>query len=250
VTGGRGGAGSAGTVSAAASGNGGTVNVTGGAAGIGAGTGDNGSGGFVNITGGAADNTGSGAAGTAGIVSIRTPSGPSTTITQAATVVRFNNQGSGTGGGQVMDLFTGTAAPTHTASAGSLFLFDNATTGRLYVNESSGGSGTTWSQVQTSTSTVSRNFFQDTMASTVSPGSTITAASLTGGVIAVKPSSGFSFNIDAQIFLNGIHLMNGSGNEVTSGTGNGITVETGGPTFRTGDIITIIYHTNSTNNTA
>ena len=250
VSGGRGGNGASGTVDPAAAGTGGAVNIVGGVAGTGAGTGDNGSGGEVNITGGAADNTGSGAAGTAGIVSLRTPSGPSTTITQAATVVRFNNQGSGTGGGQVMDLFTGTAAPTHTASTGSLFLYDDATTGRAYVNESSGGSGTTWSRVQTASSTVSRNFFQDTLATTVSPGSTITAASLTGGVIAVKPSSGFSFNIDAQIFLNGIHLMNGSGNEVTSGAGNGVTIESGGPTFRTGDVITIIYHTNSTNNTA
>jgi hypothetical protein len=258
-----------GGVGGATSGNAGGVTVTGGTPVVGdggaisvsgsAGVGTNQAGGAVTVTGGASVGTGAagdvtltggsaGATGTQGFVHVRNASNAN--VTQATTVLRLSNQGSGTGGGEVMSVYTGTAAPTHSASTGSLALFDNASTGRLYVNESTGGSGTTWSQVQTASTTVTRNFFQDTFSTGVTAPGTITTGVLTGGVLPVKPSTGFSFNTDAMVFLNGILLMNGTGNEITSGTGNEINILTAGPSAVTGDVLTVVYHTNSTSNTA
>lgn len=95
-----------------------------------------------------------------------------------------------------------------------------------------------------------RNFFQDTFVNAVAPGNTINAADLTGGVLPVKPSTGFSFDLDAAVYLNGIFLVNGAGNEVASGAGNTINLEIGAPGALPGDVLTVVYHTNSTNNTA
>jgi hypothetical protein len=244
VTAGNGGAtsGAAGAVAVSGGtptdGNGGSVTITGTA-----GLGILRDGGSVTITSGAPTTTGA-----AGVVTIGNGSG--SLIGQSSVVLTLDNNGSGTGGGEVMSVYTGIAAPTHTATTGSLALFDNATIGRLYVNESSGGSGTTWAQVQTATTTVTRAFFQDTFSTGVAAPGTITGAVLTGGVILVKPSAAFTFNTDAMVFLNGILLMNGATNEVSSGAGNAISLNAAGPSAVTGDVLTIIYATNSTSATA
>ena len=160
----------------------------------------------------------------------------------------------GSGGSGNSDLFAGATAPTHTAVAGSLFLFNDgtnaATGGRVYVQvdaDGGGDDGSNWDQLATTATSVSRKFFQTTMTSSVAAGSSITSSDISG-TLPTKPAAGFSFDIDAEIYLNGILLMNGSGNEVTSGTGDEIALESGGPapTFRIGDVITVIYHTNST----
>jgi hypothetical protein len=127
----------------------------------------------------------------------------------------------------------------------------SGTDGAFEVATFAGDNTATYSDLVTAATTVTRNFFQDTITGTsVSPGGTLTGSNFTGGVIAVKPSAGFSFDTDAEIYLNGVLLMNGSSNEVSSAAGNTISIGTAGPTFRVGDVVTIVYHTNSTSNTA
>lgn len=230
ITGGNGGA----------NGNGGTITITAGDAGASAGIGGN----LVLESGSAA------ASASVGFVVAQTPT--AAVVDQTNIIMQLQNNGAGTGGGEDVSLYSGVNAPAHTALTGSLFFRDSGTgsSSGLYVNLSNAGSGTTWSQVVTASTSTTRNFFQATVAVQVDPGDTITAADLTGGVIAVKPSAGFNFDRDAEIYLNGILLMNGAANEVSSGTGNGIAVSASAPTFMIGDVLTIIYYTNSTNNTA
>ena len=102
----------------------------------------------------------------------------------------------------------------------------------------------TYSDLVTSAVAVTRKHFQTTMTAVVSAGGTITSSDITD-TMPTKPSSGFIFDTDAEIYLNGLLLFNGTTNEVSTGSGDDIDVESGGPTFRIGDVITIIYHTNS-----
>ena len=102
----------------------------------------------------------------------------------------------------------------------------------------------TYSDLVTSAVAVTRQHFQTQMTSVVSASGTITSAEISGTMPA-QPSSGFVFDTDAEIYLNGLLLFNGTGNEVSDGTGDNINVGVGGPTFRVEDVITIIYHTNS-----
>ena len=127
----------------------------------------------------------------------------------------------------------------------SVSSFRSGTDGAFEVATFAGDNTATYSDLVTASTTVTRQHYQTTMAATVTGGGTITDSDVTG-TLPSKPAANFTFDTDAEIFLNGIILFNGSGNEVTSGTGNDINVETGGPTFRTGDVITIIYYTNST----
>lgn len=69
-------------------------------------------------------------------------------ISQVDPIVNMSNAGAGAGGGQSFGIYSGTTAPTHTAETGSLFHFDDGSTGRLYLNTSAAGSGATWELVQ------------------------------------------------------------------------------------------------------
>lgn len=165
----------------------------------------------------------------------------------------------GTGGSGNSNIYAGATAPTHTAPGGSFFLLNDgtsATGNTIYVQVDASGvgdNGSDWQPVVTTDTAVTRIFFQDTMANTVSPGSTITTSDVTGASLPSRPSAaaGFSWELDAQVFLNGVLLMNTTStttNEVDEATGNAtdIVVESSGPAFSSGDVITIVYFTNST----
>jgi len=151
--------------------------------------------------------------------------------------------------GVAIDLFNGSVDPESnvTGDQGDLYFRDGGADGNevVYVKGSGDGTSTGWEALQTVSGAVTRQHFQDTMSSTISGGSSITDSDVTGGSLPTKPSANFSFDTDAEIYLNGILLFNGSGNEVTSGTGTNIDVEAAGPTFTSGDVISIIYYTNS-----
>jgi len=155
----------------------------------------------------------------------------------------------GTGGSGNSDLFAGSTLPTHTAVGGSLYFRNDgstATGGRLYVQvDASGASddGSTWEQLESSGASVTRQSFQTTMTATVSPTGTITSSEISG-TLPTKPATNFTFNTDAEIYLNGILLYNGT--DVSNGSGNDLNVPAAGSTFRSGDVITIIYYQNST----
>lgn len=213
-----------------ASGVGGAINLTAGNAGAGSAA----NGGSVVVTLGAADG-----AGTSGFMHVTGPN------SQGQALMQLTSAGAN---GDSAQLFVGDNNPNGavTGLAGSLFLRDTGTGGEVYVNTSS-GSGTTWSQLTAgSGSNLTRNFFQDTIAVQVNPGTSITDASVTSGALPSKPAASFTFNIDAEVYLNGILLMNGASNEVSSGTGDDIDVGGTGPTFQVGDVVTIVYYTNST----
>jgi hypothetical protein len=74
--------------------------------------------------------------------------------------------------GQSMGMYAGTATPGFTADAGSLYLQDDNTTGALWINNSSGGSGTSWTQVQTGAEAL-------TLQGAYNNGNSITTASTT-----------------------------------------------------------------------
>jgi hypothetical protein len=161
--------------------------------------------------------------------------------------------GGGSGNSKV---YAGDTIPTHTAPGGSLFCLNTgagATGNTLYVQiDASGGGddGSTWEPITTSGTAVTKNFFQDTITGAgVGPSGNLSASDFTGGVIAVKPTTDFDFNFDAQIYLNGLLLMN-AGGDVSSGVGNTIDVSAAGPTFSAGDVVTISYTQNATNTTA
>lgn len=101
-------------------------------------------------------------------------------------------------------------------------------------------SGITYGDVSSAT-VPKRSFFQDTLTNTVTPGNPITAADMTGASLPTKPSGGFTFDTDARIYLNGVLLWNGSGNDVSNGTGTNINIEAGGPRAFSGDVLTIEY---------
>jgi hypothetical protein len=167
----------------------------------------------------------------------------SLTSTRDDTVALLDLSQTGTGGGLV-SLFVGDSSPNGrvTASLGSLFV--DGANGNLWQNLDG---STSWASAITSATTVTRNFFQDTMVTTVSPSGTLTAASFTSGTIATRPSANFTFDTDAEIYLNGVLLLNGTGNDVSQGiAANSIDIGAGGPTFTTGDVVTIVYYTNST----
>lgn len=109
----------------------------------------------------------------------------------------------------------------------------------------------TYADLVTSATTVTRNTFEDTITgSAIAPGGTVSASSFTGGVIAVKPSSGWSFNTGSSIYLNGLLLANGTSKDVADGTGNNIDIPLTGPRINVGDSMRVDYWQNSTNNTA
>jgi len=155
--------------------------------------------------------------------------------------------GSGASGNS--DLYAGSTLPAHTAAAGSLY-FRNVgsglTGGSVYVqvDASTAGEGSDWEQLASSGAALTRQHFQTTMFADVSAGSPINTAAI-NGTMPSKPASGFTFNDDTDMYLNGIILFNGT--EVEDGTGDDIDVTAiTGPTFRVDDVITIIYYTNST----
>jgi hypothetical protein len=212
------------------SGVGGPITLTGGAAG----TGSTANGGNIVLTTGAADG-----AGVSGFVHVTGPN------SQGQALMQFTSAGAS---GDSVQLFVGDSNPNGavTGLAGSLFLRDTGTGGEVYVNTST-GAGTTWSQLTAgSGSELTRNFFQDTIVTQVAPGNPLTDADVTSGALPTKPAANFTFNVDAEVYLNGILLMNGVANEVSSGTGDNIDVGATGPTFQVGDVITIVYYTNST----
>jgi hypothetical protein len=218
----------------AADGNGGDISLVASAA-----TGTNRDGGDVFLSSGL--NTGTGNAGT---IQLRTPAGGAA-VGQSWQVAQLNNRGTGTGGGEVMGLYTGTAAPTHTAPTGSLFLFDNNSTGAVYVNVSAGGSGTTWQELTTAASTASRLFFQDTVASAVSAGNPLTGTDMTGGVLPTKPASitnSATFATFAEVYINGVLQFNGAANDVDYAAGTDINLVLASVSI--GDVVTIIYYNN------
>ena len=254
----------AGPSGSGATGNGGNVSAhagdavsTDGAGGGWAASGGDGTGtgaaGTVQISGGAADDSGDGgsvtfvpgasSAGTDGVVGVDSGLGLSSAVFRL-------DRADGTSGVSI-NLFTGSVTPEGgcTANMGDIYFRDDDGNNAIWVKETGDATNTGWEKVATTSSQVSRNFFQDTIDTEVAPSTSLQPADFTGNVIATKPSADFSFDTDAQVFLNGVHLMNGSGNEVTSGAGNDIDVEASGPTFRVGDVVTIVYHTNSTNNT-
>ncbi len=228
---------------------GGAINLAGGTGGTG---GVSGAGGAINLTAG---NAGTGSAANGGSVVITTGTADGAGVSGFVHVTGPNSQGqalmqftSAGANGDSAQLFVGDNSPNGavTGLAGSLFLRDTGTGGEVYVNTST-GSGTTWSLLTAgSGSTLTRNFFQDTIAVQVNPSGSITDADVTSGALPTKPAASFTFNIDAEVYLNGILLMNGAANEVSSGTGDNIDVGATGPTFQVGDIITIVYYTNST----
>lgn len=217
----------------AADGNGGDISLV-----ASAGTGTDRDGGDIFLSSGL--NTGTGAAGT---IQLRTPA--NIAVGQSWQVAQLNNRGTGTGGGQVMGLYTGTADPSHTAPTGSLFLFDNNSTGRVYVNVSAGGSGTTWQELTTAASTASRLFFQDTVASAVSAGNNLTGTDMTGGVLPAKPASitnSATFATFAEVYINGVLQFNGAANDVDFASGTDIALVLA--SVSSGDVVTIIYFNN------
>jgi len=218
-------------------GDGGVVNIFGGQ-GVDAG-------GAVNINGGDVTGPASGAdviirggSGLGGLGEVRLTTTAAATVGQSQALVVFDNNGTGTGGGEEMSLYTGTAAPTHTATAGSLFLRDTGTGAEIYLNTST-GSGTTWSQIQAG-SVPTRAFFQDTLANDVTAGNPIAPADMTGAALPAKPLSGFTFNTDAEVYINGVLQFNGAGNDVSNGTGTNINLE--GASVFAGDVLTIVYY--------
>ena len=124
----------------------------------------------------------------------------------------------------------------------------SGTDGAFEVATFAGDNTATYSDVVTAATTVTRQFFQTTMTAAVAAGSAITDSDVTAAALPTKPTTGFSFDIDAEIYLNGILLMNGAGNEVSSGATNTINVLSAGPgpTFRISDVLTVIYYTQST----
>jgi hypothetical protein len=126
-----------------ASADGGNINLIGGAS-----TSTNGSGGDITLTGGL--DTGSGTPG-----KTIAQSAVSATVSQVDALLSLDNRGSGTGGGESVSLYTGTAAPTHSAETGSVFFYDDNADGQLYLNVSSGGSGTDWDRLTSTNGWVS-----------------------------------------------------------------------------------------------
>jgi hypothetical protein len=155
--------------------------------------------------------------------------------------------GSGAGGNS--DLYAGSTLPAHTAVAGSLYFRNDAMTatgGRLYVQvDASGASddGSTWEQLESSGAALTRQHFQTTMSADVLPMDTIQSVDIVG-TLPTKPASNFTFNTDAEIYLNGILLYNGV--DIADGASDDLDIPMNGSTFRDGDVITIIYHQNST----
>jgi len=131
----------------------GTVNLIGGdstssTAGhvnISAGDSGTGAGGEVRVTAGT---------GTASNGAVRLRTALDAAVSETDAIVSVENQGSGTGGGASVSFYAeasgGTGGtPTHSADSGSLYWQQSAGAAVLYMNTSTGASGTTWEQVQT-----------------------------------------------------------------------------------------------------
>lgn len=164
----------------ATSGDGGDVTVDGGSA-------VDGAGGDVTLRGG--DVTTSGAGGSlilqpgtggstgGGLGLNRFLSAGGSTLGQEQLIVQYENASSGTGGGETFARYGGTSAPAFSAETGSLFHLDDGTSGALYINDSAGGTGSSWSQLLTS-STISL-----TLQGAYEGGNTITTSAAEGDVI-------------------------------------------------------------------
>jgi len=208
-------------------GDGGTVTLTGSA-----GVGTNRDGGNITLVPGA--NTGTGVAGVVGVDSALGINEP---------VFRLD-RADGTSG-VTIDMFNGSVDPENnvTGDEGDVYFRDGAENA-IYIKETGDANNTGWERVTTASSAVTRQFYQTTMASTVTGPGAIQNADLNGG-LPTKPTSNFNFDTDAEIYLNGILLWNGSSGEVEDGTGDEINLVGSAPTFTANDVVTIIYYTNS-----
>jgi len=124
-----------------------------------------------------------------------------------------------TTGGQSFQIYAGAAVPTHNAESGSLFSLDDGTTGALYVNDSVGGSGVSWSQLLT-TATISL-----TLQGAYEGGNTITTSAPEGpltvsGTEAITLSASAS---DVSLSSDLYAILASSGD--TSGGGVAVTTE-------------------------
>jgi hypothetical protein len=137
-----------------------SVNLPGGAVDISAGASSSSTGGHVTVTAGDST-TGNGGqvridagTGSAGNGYVRLRNALNAAVTETSIIATFENQGTGTGGGANVSFYTedpttgSGAVPSHLADSGSLYWQQRTGLApRLFMNTSTGTSGTTWSQI-------------------------------------------------------------------------------------------------------
>lgn len=220
----------AGDSGAGATGSGGTVQFAGGDA-----LSTNGAGGLARLIGGIGAGTGIN-----GFISLELPS--SANIDETDRIVRLENNGTGTGGGQASSLFTGTSDPngTVTAETASLFFRDNGGTGELYLNLDG---ATTWEQVVTGTVSVTLQDAYDGGNTIVTTGATNIDFSgpAGGGGFVVSMVDPVTIGTATQTALNtaGSNLTFAGGNGNGTGAGANIVGDAGdgGATANGGNVI-------------
>jgi len=192
-------------------------------------TSTNGDGGSITFVPGAANGSG-----TNGLITIDSD------LANLHPVFQLDNSDGASGA--VSNLYVTTADPEAAISAprGSVAFFDDSTDGRLFLKVSGTGN-TGWAEVQTAASSAGREFFQTTLTSNVASGNPITDSDIVG-TLPTKPGGSFTFNTDAEIYINGILQFNGTGNDVENGAGNTIDLE--GASVFIGDVLTVIYYSN------
>ena len=257
LTGGAGGAGQLGTVDPAAAGEAGAIALTAGAAGVGAGTGDNANGGNINLVPTIAGVGGSGAAGVDGFVNINSAS------PYSGTVLRLDTGGTS---GSIADLLVGSVVPGSgdDAKAGSLYHFNDNTTaatgGRLYMQadaDGAGGTGDNWREVSTVPAVGARQFVQGVLNRAITgsgtqaggaTGTNIREGDFTPAITLPVREASLTFDTQAEIYFNGVLMFNGTGNDVNpgtvTGTGNDVTKDIwlqAGTALSIGDIVTVKY---------
>jgi hypothetical protein len=116
------------------------------------------------------------------------------------------------------------------------------------MNTSTGTSGTTWSEIPTVAPTAgSRQFAQVVVNTTITGGngdatSDINSTKLSSGTLPTRDGS-LTFDTQAEIYFNGVLMMNGSGNDVfaSPAASTDIRLDTG-VSLVSGDIVTIVYY--------
>jgi len=207
-----------------------------------------------NITFSPGLNSSSGAAGILRMIPPASTSGANGYITIDSDLaiteelLKLDNTGAAANGVDI-DLFAASVTPVSniTGNPGDVTFRSNGTSSGFWIHKGSGSDSTSWEEVTTSGNNLTRTVGQVTVNTTIAAGTDVTTSNTDAVNNDLPDHSAATFATEVAVYVNGIRMLQGSGNDVIAGT----TPSNGDINFPSlglisGDVITVEVWTNQT----